>query len=1398
MKLQWYPLLGLLLLAAGAAYGAWIPVTSTLPGQPCEVTMSAEGSNAWQIGITVSGLTTDAAHTGGSTLDQLQLAGEPADENATELPAISRLIGLRYDGDPLLEVVSEEWTDLDGTYNLSAEDPGSVARDGYGPESHYLLTPRQIMGGVGLAALRVQAVQYNSAQHKVRVLRSVTLRVQETGTVVGHSRPITESTAEQLRAVLPNWGDMGLDDIVVRGTYLYIVSKDTLAQNGIKDLITWRKRQGRSVEVAGPAQIGATLTTTNVKAYIQARYNAANPPLEYVCLVGDANGTYIIPGYTYSLEGNSGVGDYDFARLDGTDLMPDINIGRLPFDNTADLQKIVNKTLRYEKTPTATTGGSKPNWYKGGGCFAGSGSGISPCQTMRTVRARMMDAGFPSTSIDTVYWTDVSFGPTEMNASINSGVSLWCYRGYLGMSGYGTGNVSSLNNVGRWPYILNLTCGTNDYNGSSYDLCEALLLGGTVSSPTGAVAICGMSSIHTNTRYNNCLMSGAVQGMMTEGIHSTGGALRRAKLEVYRSYPADSSVGRVTFFMGITTLLGDPAIDVFNDTPDTLYVNNPATLSTGANTLTLTVTEATNQPVPGAYVNLLKGTEVFVGDWTNASGQVTLNFTTSSVDTLFITATKHNCRPAANYALVTNAAQYVAPPTSNFSLNDDNIAPSQGNGDGLANPGETLELSLPLKNWGSAAVTGVSASLSISDPYVTLTPGAQNYGTISPGATVSPAAPFVFSLSNYVPDGRTLQFTLTVTDDAAHTWTNAIPIRAANGALQLVSSTLQNVGNGILDPGESGQLYLTLVNAGRAATLANTVGYLRSGSLAVLVTDSVGSFTAATVNGQCNNSGNTFSLTATTDAYPGERIPFQCIFPLANGFSDTVNFSLVMGSVASSSPTPPDAYGYWAFDNTDVNFAKHPTYNWVEIDPRSGGAGTVVPITDAADEADTTVVVDLPFAFRYYGQAFTQIAVCSNGWLAMGADNSPFTDFRNYAIPSALGPSRMIAPFWDDLRIPPSTTLTDGRGEVHALDQGSDNCPATVIPSVPYTDAGTTAGQANNFTTSSCSVGGAPDVIYQWTPTATGSYVVSLCGSSYDTGLMIRTGGSCPGSSEVSCNDDFCSYQSQITQAMTAGTTYYIIVDGYGTSSGAYTLSVTAFVPPSPAGVYSYYDATNHRYILEWSHVQKYNGSAPYPDETFECILYEAGYPATPTGDGEILFQYLTCNNTTDAYSSNDYCTVGIENLNNTDGVQYSYWNQVSPAIPGAAALTGGRAILFTTAKYPSSTPQSPVNLVVYNAAPDVVLLWNAVHSDVHGIPLPSVQYRVYRGNDAGFVPGAGSYLATVSDTSYTDVAPGSQRYFYIVQAESPAGNAASPIESMVSPPSATTADRPGPVKRER
>lgn len=115
-----------------------------------------------------------------------------------------------------------------------------------------------------------------------------------------------------------------------------------------------------------------------------------------------------------------------------------------------------------------------------------------------------------------------------------------------------------------------------------------------------------------------------------------------------------------------------------------------------------------------------------------------------------------------------------------------------------------------------------------------------------------------------------------------------------------------------------------------------------------------------------------------------------------------------------------------------------------------------------------------------------------------------------------------------------------------------------------YTDNGTTVGAVDDlpsgqvapalcntsFFTSSF---GAGDVFYTFTLPDSYEVGADICtGTTFDSALGIFDSNH----TLVAVNDDSCGLQSSIDPCCLAAGTYFIVVDGYGTNTGAYTLSV--------------------------------------------------------------------------------------------------------------------------------------------------------------------------------------------------------------------------------------------------
>jgi len=143
---------------------------------------------------------------------------------------------------------------------------------------------------------------------------------------------------------------------------------------------------------------------------------------------------------------------------------------------------------------------------------------------------------------------------------------------------------------------------------------------------------------------------------------------------------------------------------------------------------------------------------------------------------------------------------------------------------------------------------------------------------------------------------------------------------------------------------------------------------------------------------------------------------------------------------------------------------------------------------------------------------------------------------------------------------------------------GGETCAtATAITALPYLDSGTTIGAINDYDAVCPYTGGtAGDVVYAYTPVADEAVDISVCSNggdaTYDTKIYVFEGLANCGVSDFACSDDDCTaptygspYNSElIGLSLTAGNTYYIVIDGYGSDVGDYTLSVDVGVPPPP------------------------------------------------------------------------------------------------------------------------------------------------------------------------------------------------------------------------------------------
>ena len=163
------------------------------------------------------------------------------------------------------------------------------------------------------------------------------------------------------------------------------------------------------------------------------------------------------------------------------------------------------------------------------------------------------------------------------------------------------------------------------------------------------------------------------------------------------------------------------------------------------------------------------------------------------------------------------------------------------------------------------------------------------------------------------------------------------------------------------------------------------------------------------------------------------------------------------------------------------------------------------------------------------------------------------------------------------------------------------------IPSIPFFDSGATCDNIHDYDVI-CPYSGSlsPDVVYSYIPPANVNVDIDLCGSGYDPKVYVYD----EVLNLIDCNDDFyfddtCGvYVSKLEDVpLLGGTTYFIVIDGYGGDCGDYLVEVIESVLEPPC-------------VLECPPTAELEGEPPLVDEYVDA--WNGGCNSTPP-----VFQWL-------------------------------------------------------------------------------------------------------------------------------------------------------------------------------
>lgn len=956
--------------------------------------------------------------------DRIGIPGYP------DLPAITRLFVIPPTGNCELAYTSSTprliedreipiFQDINVSGNVHSDaDPSFLQSSEFWPPHIVKIDDPVIMRGVRMVRLSIFPLQINPASGEIHAYDNIEISLNITaGTginpVIRPERPRPSGSALKSMASIVSNPELLRDDFDEKGAFVYVIPNFNGVAEAIAPLVQMRKMQGYPTEVI---TVAANASNVDVKNALQEAYDEWDIPPEIICLVGEAdrvNADFMIAtwdvGRAYMWET-----DYKYGLLEGQDLLPEAAVGRISARSLAELRSLVAKITGYEMSPYV----EDTTWFTRGAVMANdSRTGYSSIYLQRWARKLLLEVGFAE--VDTFYFihqnqeTDHNF----VRRLINQGISVFNYRGWGQFNGaWVVGDVDELRNDRKRPLMILPTCNTCDFADhilSPHSYAEDFLW----AQNGGAIGTIGSSGF-THTNYNNVLDGGILNSFYRDGVFSIGWALNRGKLELYRHFGMfndvqDPQVQNLLVWEAHCyqfNLIGDPGTELWTGLPAPMTVSNPDTIYLGEQNLQFQITDARDgSPIPNATVTLLVDGEPLRNVGSDVDGNVLLTFSPNELipGEMILTVTRHNNYPVIDTIAVIAESRFLAAWT--VLVDDDNAGRSRGNGDRIPNPGEIVELRTQIINYGDEAVQGAVDFLlehSVGD-YEIVT-GAAHLNQ-APAMGDSTAVTFVVQMGNLIQNNQRLVFSLTASTQN-ETWTSTIALDAGSFDLEYAGHTFTP---DPFRPGDTVWVDLTLRNIGRM-TSPQMTGRLISQTPVVSVFNPQAEFDAASVDGNDSITTARFRLYAHPLTVPGT--PGELLLTLESeaGMRDTTRIHYTIGSPGNGTPFGPDKYGYVCFDNTDEQWEVSPVYNWIEIDTGLGGDGQNTEIHDQGNEQDWSVLVELPFPFKYYGQEFREITICSNGWFAFG-DESKLADFQNRRIPPALGPRAQVCVFWDDL-----------------------------------------------------------------------------------------------------------------------------------------------------------------------------------------------------------------------------------------------------------------------------------------------------------------------------------------------------------------------------------------------
>jgi hypothetical protein len=347
----------------------------------------------------------------------------------------------------------------------------------------------------------------------------------------------------------------------------YLIISPAEFTPALADLVELREANGYSVAVEDVQAIfdaygDGMPQPSAIRSFLEEAYFNWNIRPIFVLLVGDGTSDprgYLetssetwMPPFLADVDPWAGetAADNRYVTVDGEDILPDMLIGRLPANNTGELETMISKIVQYEEQ-------SGPSLWQHRAAFVADDADTGGNYPF--LSENLIDK-YPSSpfSAKRLYYYPSQVTPDDFKVQVkqmwdagngfimftgHSSIHQWAHEIFFHIS-----DIADLGNGQKLPVVLEMTCFTGSFQVPGFPTLDEDL----VRQPNGgAVAAWGSSGLGIATGHQ-WLAEGFLNSVYQDGSGELGLAALSGKLNL-------ATIGAYTDLIDTFTLLGDPA-----------------------------------------------------------------------------------------------------------------------------------------------------------------------------------------------------------------------------------------------------------------------------------------------------------------------------------------------------------------------------------------------------------------------------------------------------------------------------------------------------------------------------------------------------------------------------------------------------------------------------------------------------------------------------------------------------------------------------------------------------------------------------------------------------------------------------------------------------------------------